>query len=147
MSGTTVFTTIQWVGVGFIFLWFLGSSMKEGLWNNGITCFNAFIAGTLAIPLGMLAAKLLGWVVETAGFKPEPGEPWLGVGIFMVAMWVSYIACFLGMTSATDYLSQVRVAFHPVINSIGSFIFICGITSVLFVFSSFGFLVVKIATG
>lgn len=147
MSGTTVFTTIQWVGIGFIFLWFLGSSMKEGLWNNAITCFNAFVAGTVGLVLGLAIAKLLAWVVGMAGFKPEPGNPWLGVGMFMVAMWLAYIGCYLVLSTLTDHFSQVRVTFHPVINGIGSFVFICGTTSVLFVYSSFGFLVVKLATG
>lgn len=143
MSGTSIFITIHWVGVGFIFLWFLGSSMKEGMWNNAITCFNALVAATLTLPLGIAVSALLVWVAGMAGLKPEPGEPYLLIGITMAAMWLTYIVCFLALATLTDYLSQVRVTFHPVVNSVGSFVFICGTTFVLFLFANFGRLAVQ----
>lgn len=137
MSGPNIFLTIHWVGVAFVSLWFLGSSMKEGMWNNAITCFNAFVAGMVALPLGMGISNLASGMI-----KPDPGDVFIPLGIFMVAEWASYIVCYLVLTTFTDYLSQVRVTFHPVVNSIGSFIFICGTSFVLCVFASFGMVAV-----
>lgn len=138
MSGPSIFLTIHWVGVGFIFLWFLGSSMKEGMWNNAITCFNAFVAAMIALPLG---GALMGLALSM--FKPDPTDPYTPLGILIVAEWLSYIVGFLVLTTFTEYLSKVRVAFHPVVNGIGSFILICGTTLVLFVFACMGMAAVQ----
>lgn len=142
MSGPSIFQTIHWVGVGFIFLWFLGSSMKEGLWNNAITCFNAFVSAMIALPLGWAMLKL-----GLSMFKPDASDPYTPLGILIGAEWLSYIVCYLVLTTCTDYLSQVRVTFHPIVNSIGSFLFICGTALVFVVFASYGMVAVKVAGG
>lgn len=139
MSGPAIFLTIHWVGVGFIFLWFLGSSMKEGMWNNALTCFNAFVAGMVALPLGGVILRL-----ALSAYTPDPSDPYTPLGMIIVGEWLSYIVCYLGLTTLTDYLSNVRVAFHPIVNGIGSFIFICGTTFVLFVFACMGMVAVGI---
>jgi hypothetical protein len=135
MNATSVLSIIHWVGVGFIFLWFLGSCMKDGMWTNGLRCMNAYIASLLGFLLAMVAFG----IVVAAGAAPTGGTPediYMMFGIFIGCLWVAFLVCLVVMQTITDRLSNVKVAFHPVVNGIGSFIFICGITFVLMCYST-----------
>jgi len=132
MNVTTVLTIIHWIGVGFIFLWFLGSCMKDGMWNNGVRCFNAFVAAMVSFPLTIALGFLIGLIIGLASGPPDPANIYLPLAMGMAASWIAFLVCFAIVQAITDRLSQLKVAFHPVANGIGSFIFICGITFVLF---------------
>lgn len=127
VNATTVLSVIHWVGVGFIFLWFLGSCMKDGLWDNALRCFNAYMALFLSLPLTVLAAGLIGDAVNGSGAP----DPHMDAAIAIGANWVGFLVCLLVLQTITERLSRVKLAFHPVVGSIGSFVFVCGITAVL----------------
>jgi hypothetical protein len=125
MNAPTVLTIIHWIGVGFIFLWFLGSCMRDGMWNNGLRCFNAFVAVMISFPV----ATLVGIVIRMAAGALD--DVYMVAAIAIGGAWIVFILCLAVMQTITDKLSQVKVPFHPIVNGIGSFILICGITFVL----------------
>ena len=130
INAVTVLTIIHWVGVGFIFLWFLGSCMKDGMWNNALRCFNAFIAVLGSVLLGGGAFGIaMASGLAPAGAAPE--DMYLVAAVLIGCLWVSFLICLAVLQTITDHLSIVKLAFHPIVNGIGSFIFICGITFVL----------------
>ncbi len=124
MDAPAVLQIIHWVGVGFIFLWFLGSCMKDGMWNNSIRCLNAFLAAMV----GFILALGIGFVIGLATGPPDPSDVYMRSAIGIGGAWVAFIIALAILQACTDRLSQVKVPFHPIANSIGSFIFICGIT-------------------
>ncbi|HQU45441.1 MAG TPA: hypothetical protein PK867_21680 [Pirellulales bacterium] len=125
LNATKVLGIVHWIGVAFVFLWFLGSCMKDGLWNNGLRCISAFAASMLSFPLAVLAAGLAG---GSAGSSAP--DDYLPLAIAIGANWITFLVCVGVILTLTDRLSQVKVAFHPIVNNVGSFIFICGITAV-----------------
>lgn len=131
LSATTVLPIIHWIGVGFIFLWFLGSCMKDGMWNNGLRCFNAAVAAIAGLPVAILAAGLIGGAM---GGSSDPSDQYLSLATIIGANWIAFLVWAAILQTLTDRLSQVKVAFHPIVNSIGSFIFVCGITLILFIY-------------
>ncbi|HEV3115974.1 MAG TPA: hypothetical protein VGY58_02900 [Gemmataceae bacterium] len=144
MNAVKVLSIIHWIGVVFIFLWFLGSCMKDGMWNNALRCFNAYVAAFGSILLG----GLIFGIVMAAGVAPSGGTPedmYITAGILFGSLWVGFLIGLAVLQTITDRLSSVKVAFHPVVNSIGSFIFVCGITFVLMCFCTPIYLIVQIA--
>ncbi len=134
MTAAKVIGIIHWVGVAFVFLWFLGGCMKDGLWNNAIRCMNAYIAAFGALLSGILLFEL----AVAAGVSPEvptAEDPYTMPGTLLGCFWICFIVFLALMQTITDRLSTVKVAFHPVTNSIGSFVFVCAITSLFLCFS------------
>ncbi|HVX11191.1 MAG TPA: hypothetical protein VHC22_08430 [Pirellulales bacterium] len=134
MNATNVIGIIHWVGVAFVFLWFLGGCMKDGLWNNAIRCMNAYIAafGTL------LTGLLLFSIAVAAGVSPEapsPEDPYTMPAVLLGSFWLCFLISLAIIQTITDRLSTVKVAFHPVMNMIGSFFCVCGIAFLLMCFS------------
>lgn len=125
VNALTVLPIVHWIGIGFVFLWFLGSCMKDGLWNNCLRCMSALVASMLSFPIALLAAGLAG---GEAG--PAAADDFTPMFIALGANWISFLVCLGLILTITDKLSQVKVAFHPVVNSVGSFVFICGITGI-----------------
>ncbi|MGH7134735.1 MAG: hypothetical protein ACREHD_03285 [Pirellulales bacterium] len=133
INATSVLTIIHWVGIGFIFLWFLGSCMKDGMWNNGLRCLNAYVAASCSVLItvvGFIAVIASG----AAPMGPAPEDGYIRFAIFMSCWWVSFLVCLGILQTLTDKLSAVKLAFHPIVNGIGSFIFVCGITLVFLVY-------------
>lgn len=121
MDGWTVLRYIYLIGLAFIALWILGTCRNEGLWGNALMFFNWCVAcaGALAVwqPALQLTLKAL---------APKPDDQLLIVAVAMGLFWILFLALFAGMRSATDALSRVKVAFHPVVDTIGSLAF-CGL--------------------
>lgn len=138
VSAVTVLPIVHWVGVGFVFLWFLGSCMKDGLWNNGLRCLSACTASMLSFPIAVLVAGLAG-----GGASQAAADDFLPLAITLGANWISFLVCLGLVLTITDYLSQVKVAFHPVVNSVGSFVFICGITGIFLFYTMPIYTVIK----
>ncbi|HVA48741.1 MAG TPA: hypothetical protein VNH11_20415 [Pirellulales bacterium] len=131
LNATKVLGIIHWIGMAFVFLWFLGSCMKDGMWNNGLRCISAFVASMLSFPLAVLAAGLFGG--SSGASAPDD---YLPLAIAIGANWIAFVVCLGVILTLTDGLSQVKVAFHPIVNSVGSFIFICGIAAVFLFYAT-----------
>ncbi len=115
MDGWSTMLMIHWVGLGFVSLWMLGTTRKEGVWGNALLFFNWFIA---------FFATWLFWEPALKGIlslaQPAPDGQLIVLGIGMVVIWVLFLV-FLGvLRTATDALSKVKVAFHPLFDSIGA---------------------------
>lgn len=115
MDGWNTMMIIHWVGLGFVSLWILGTTRSEGLWSNVLLLFNWCIA---------FYATLLFWQPALKGVlslvKPEAGDQMMVLGFGMAVIWVLFLV-FLGLLrSATDALSNVKVAFHPLLDRIGA---------------------------
>jgi hypothetical protein len=132
VNAVTVISVIHWVGVGFVFLWFLGSCVRDGMWNNAIRCFNAFVAVLLSFPLAVLIGFLAGLAMGAASGPADASAAYTVAAIAIGGAWVAFIVCLAILQTLTDKLSQVKVPFHPIVNTVGSVIFICGITFVFF---------------
>jgi hypothetical protein len=130
VSAATVLPIIFWVGIAFIFFWFLGSCLSDGMWNNGIRCFNAFVALMLSFPLAVVIIALALMMVGTPSGPPDQGAAYTVAAIFIGGLWISFLICLAVMQTLTDKLSLVKVPFHPIANWIVSFIFVCGISFV-----------------
>lgn len=142
MNATSVLTVIHWVGIGFVFLWFLGSCMKDGMWNNGLRCLNAYMAILGSVFLGGGTFGIL----MAAGAAPSGGSPedaYLIMGLLIGCLWIGFLVSLAILQTITDRLSGVKVAFHPIVNGIGSFIFICGITFVFMCYCSPIYMIVR----
>lgn len=127
VSAVEVLNIIFWVGIGFIFLWFLGSCVRDGMWNNAIRCFNAYVAVLLSFPLGVALGAILGLIMGATSGSPDAYSI---AAISIGGAWVSFLICLAILQALTDKLSQVKVPFHPIANTIGSFVFICAISLV-----------------
>lgn len=136
VSAANVLHIIFWVGIAFVFLWFLGSCVRDGMWNNAIRCFNAYVALLMSFPVAMLIGFLCGLIMGAASGAPNEGDAYTLAAIGIGSAWVAFLICLAILQTLTDKLSQVKVAFHPVVNMIGSFIFVCGITFVFFSLSA-----------
>lgn len=117
MDGWKTMLMIHRLGLVFIGLWILGSVRKEGLWSNILLLCNWCIA---------FYATWLTWQPALKGIltlaKPGPNDQLLVLGIGMAVIWVLFLV-FLGvLRTATDKLSNVKVAFHPLVDRIGTFI-------------------------
>ena len=132
VNAVNVLTIIYWVGIGFIFLWFLGSCLRDGMWNNALRCFNAYVALLLSFPVALLIGFLCGLVMGATSGAPGADDAYTVAAISIGSSWVAFLVCLAILQMLTDKQSQMKVAFHPVVNMIGSFIFICGITVVFF---------------
>lgn len=137
VSAATVLPIVHWVGIGFVFLWFLGSCMKDGMWDNGLRCLSALVASMLSFPIALLVAGMAGGEATPA---PDDYTPMF---VTIGANWISFLVCLGLVLTITDKLSQVKVAFHPVVNSVGSFVFICGITGIFLFYTMPIFSIVK----
>jgi hypothetical protein len=109
--------------------------MKDGLWNNAIRCMNAYIAAFGAVLLGglLFAIALISGVSPSA---PSAEDPYTMPSAIVGCLWIGFLVSLAVMQTITDRLSTVKVAFHPVTNAIGSFVFVCGITFLLMCFST-----------
>ncbi|HUY90684.1 MAG TPA: hypothetical protein VMV10_18260 [Pirellulales bacterium] len=121
MNGWTVLTYFYYIGLVFIALWILGTNVKEGLWGNALLAFNWLVAA-----FGTLAIWQPGLKVALSALKPAPDGQLLILAVAMGLYLVLFLVFFLGMRTATDGLSKVKVAFHPVADTIGSVVF-CGL--------------------
>jgi hypothetical protein len=132
VNAVRVISIIHWVGVGFVFLWFLGSCVRDGMWNNAIRCFNAFVAATISFPIAITIRAVLEMIVGIKAGSTDANDVYMQAAIAIGGGWVAFIICLAVLQTLTDKLSQVKVPFHPIVNTVGSVIFICGITFVMF---------------
>ena len=121
MDGWTALRYIYFAGLVFNALWIIGTNLKEGLWGNVLLFFNWCIACFGALAVWRPALRL-----TLNALAPKPDDQLLIVAVAMGLFWILFLALFAGMRSATDGLSRVKVAFHPVIDTIGSLAF-CGL--------------------
>jgi len=121
MDGWTTLRYIYFAGLVFNALWIIGTNLKEGLWGNVLLFFNWCIACAGAFAVWLPTLKL-----TLNALRPKPDDQLLIVAVAMGLFWILFLALFAGMRSATDGLSRVKVAFHPVIDTIGSLAF-CGL--------------------
>ena len=132
VNAVNVLHIIYWVGIGFVFLWFLGSCIRDGMWNNAIRCFNAYVALLLSFPISLAIAAVGAMIAGTSSGPPDPSAAYTVAAIGIGSSWIGFLICLAILQTLTDKQSQVKVPFHPVVNMIGSFIFVCGITFVFF---------------
>ena len=121
MNGWVVQQYIYWGLLAFIALWIIGTCLKDGLWSNALLAFNWLVATSGAVSLWQPVTKL---TISIA--KPAPNDQLLILAIAMGLYWILFLLFFVALRTATDGLSRVKVAFHPVIDKIGSFVF-CGL--------------------
>jgi len=118
MDGWTVLQYIYWIALAFIALWILGTNVKEGLWGNALLAFNWLVAS-----FGAFALWQPGLKAALSALAPKPDDQltilMVGLGLY----WVLFLAFFIGLRAATDGLSKVKVAFHPVADTVGSLVF------------------------
>ncbi len=119
MSGWLVLSILHFVGWGFCTLWVLGTCWKERMWGNVITWFNWWQAFILSEILGGLAKKA---VVSMVGLK-SADDQFIVVAVWLAIQWGLFIAVLAGLKLWSEKLSRVKVAFHPVMDGIGNFIF------------------------
>lgn len=118
MDGWKTMLAIHNLGLVFIGLWILGSVRKEGLWSNILLFFNWCVAFYATWCFWQPALKGVLSLV-----KPDPGSELLILALGMTVIWVIFLAFLAGLRAATDSLSKVKVAFHPLVDKIGTFIF------------------------
>jgi hypothetical protein len=119
MTGWMVLTILHMVGWGFCALWVLGSYWKERMWGNTINFFNWFQAMLVSTGAGALGKKVLASMVG-----PKVADDWFMVdAIAMGFQWIVLIAALLGFKTWSDKISNVKVAFHPMFDGIGNFVF------------------------
>lgn len=118
MSTAKILITIHHVGGVFVWLWFIGSCTKEGMWNNAVTLIDAWMAAFLTFPLW-----LAGTYLAVDMLKPGPDDFYLVFAIVMGLGWILYLICFVIIHAITDRLSRTKVSFHPIVDKIGSIFF------------------------
>lgn len=118
MSGPKVLLMIHGIGALFVWLWFIGSCGKEGMWNNAVTFLDAMLASFLAIPLWVL-----GTIITINALNPGSDDFYLIFAIVIGLGWVFYLLCFFVIHAITDRLSRTKVNFHPLADKIGSALF------------------------
>lgn len=118
MDGWTTLTYFYYAGLAFIALWILGTNLKEGLWGNALLAFDWLIAA-----FGAFSLWLPGMKVALAALKPAADDQMMILAIAMGSYLVLFLVFFLGLKSATDALSKVKVSFHPIADKIGSALF------------------------
>lgn len=117
MNGWSTMLMIHKIGLVFIGFWILGTIRKEGLWSNLLLFFNWCIASYGTLLLWQPAVKGVLSLV-----KPAPDAQLLILGIGMAVIWVVFLIILGLLRTATDSLSQVKLAFHPVFDRIGTII-------------------------
>jgi hypothetical protein len=115
MSGPKVLITIHIIGQAFIWLWFVGSCSKEGLWNNAITFLDSIMAAFIAIPLWAA-----GSLIAADNIQPGPDSYHLLLAIVVGLGWGFYLISFAIVHAITDQVSKTKVTFHPLADKIGS---------------------------
>ncbi|MDO4573884.1 MAG: CvpA family protein [Planctomycetia bacterium] len=93
-----------------VFLGVLGSTMRDGLWNNTIRILNFVFAATLATSLGEPVAKLLCSLFGAAYFYYN-----------YLALWLVFALAYMLLHELTRRLSQVEVKFHSQANLYGGY--------------------------
>ena len=130
MSGPQVLLTIHAVGLAFVWLWFVGSCSKEGMWNNAITFLDSVIASFITIPLW-----LAGSLIAANNIQPGPDALYLLLAIVMGLGWILYFISFAIIHAITDSVSKTKVSFHPLADKIGSVLFAMSLWGVINLFS------------
>ena len=127
MSGFEILTYIEYIGLVFIFLWIIATNSKEGLWDSALTFFGWVTAATLTWPL----VPLISGAVYAAIAEPGKIDFYRLFAIVFAVLWLLLIISFVLVRLATDWLSTVKVSFHPVVDKIGG---------VFFALCTFGFI-------
>ncbi|HWB08096.1 MAG TPA: hypothetical protein VG826_02540 [Pirellulales bacterium] len=129
MSGPKVLLLIHIIGCTFIWLWFVGSCSREGLWNNAITFLDSIIASFVTIPIWIAGSFIAAENIQ------GPDSFYLLLGIVMAIGWVCYLVSFAIIHAITDRVSKTKVSFHPLADKIGSALFAMSLSGVLLIFS------------
>jgi hypothetical protein len=130
MSGPQVLLMIHGIGSVFIWLWFVGSCSKEGMWNNAITFLDSVIASFITIPLWAI-----GTLIAANNIEAGPDAFYLFLAIVMGMGWLIYLISFTIIHAITDRVSKTKVSFHPLADKIGSALFAMSLSGVLAMFS------------
>ncbi|HEV3339670.1 MAG TPA: hypothetical protein VG125_04920 [Pirellulales bacterium] len=130
MGGAQILLTIHVIGSFFIWLWFMGSCVKEGMWNNAITLLDAVMALFITIPLWVAGSLLAASMIQ-----PGPNDLYLMFAVVMGMGWAFYLISFVIIHAITDRLSQTKVTFHPLADKIGSVLFAWSLSSPLGILS------------
>ena len=122
MSGPQILSIIHYIGWGFIFLWIMATGFNQGMWNNALLFCNWVMAGFLAVPVSLVT---IGLIVSSMDVGPD--DVYLVVSIAAGIYWLLYLIAFFIMQTITESLSQVKVTFHPVVETLGSLFFSFGV--------------------
>jgi hypothetical protein len=119
MAGFDVLTYGAYAGLVFIFLWITATCSKEGLWENAVTFFCWVAGAALVSPfVPLLSGAIYGSIAEAGKV-----DFYLLFAISFAITWLLLIIGFVLVRMATDYLSPVKVSFHPVVDKIGGYFF------------------------
>lgn len=118
MDSWTVLGYGFWIGLGFITLWILGTTRSEGMWGNTLLFFDWCLAATGTWALWQPTLAL---ILEQA--EPAANDNFLILFIALAALFGLFVPQFLLFRMMTDALSHVKVAFHPVLDTIGSVVY------------------------
>lgn len=130
MSGPQVLFIIHIIGSIFIWLWFVGSCAREGMWNNAVTFMDSIIASFITIPLWAAGA-----LIAADNIEPGPDAFYLLLAIVMGLGWVLYLISFAIIHAITDRVSKTKVSFHPLGDKIGSVLFAMWLSGTIGMFS------------
>ncbi|HET6884300.1 MAG TPA: hypothetical protein VFI31_29375 [Pirellulales bacterium] len=100
------------------------------MWNNALTLLDAWMAAFFTFPLW-----LAGTFITISMLKPGPDDFYTLFAIVMCMGWILYLVSFVIIHAITDYLSQTKVAFHPIADKIGAVLFAWSLASPLGIFS------------
>jgi hypothetical protein len=120
MSAPKVLMTIHYIGGVFVWLWFIGSCTKEGMWNNAVTLIDAWMAVFVTFPLWLAGSVL---AIDMLNLKPGADDFHLIFAIVIGLGWIFYLISFLIIHAISDRLSRTKVGFHPIADKIGAVLF------------------------
>lgn len=107
MDGPTFLYYGHLIGIAFVTLWMLATTLGEGWWGIFLVMAGWIIsiglAWTLAIPLGAL---IVGWTAD-----PEAETPFMAYFVYLAVSSILVLAFFIPIRMATDKLSRMKVAY------------------------------------